>query len=735
MSVEDFIASDINLDDEFVNDLYNCALEVESKGSFTKEDCLELFSLLGQLDVAGSAFESLIEFYVGKGNNDGILTRFNIGEGLNNPFNIERKTYFLNKMYEGIDSEEELIFNQIFLANRMSKMPRAMSLVKKGNIKSALGWTAEETKIMKEMYDEYIKYKYRDFLSLEMDDKGQPIGDYDRTEFLKFRQWFQNSLTTLVNNYPNIDKTQISFNNLDEELKRFQMLAKLNKSSDIMYAIKSEGIKRAIELASNRKNGLKVFDATDEKESSKDERLIHIELPGYNAPLRVHIKEDNRKKIGIDLRDITKKVDEYHWQPIWYFRLNEEQLSFAEKLPRNISGVSEAISDCILYLRKSAESVKRMELEDERIEKRKGGKIESMDGTKINVEDIFKETSVIDETDKAEDAEEITSKETDRKAKARIRKQEYDRKFVEEKICAGLEKYFSLTLSDKYKEGLIQNGANTKLEKIYDLIYNFIDREDKPVEEKEKDAIIMFIYMKLCDRSFWTATYKKEIIDTRYPTIYQEMREKKEKIKELIEEDIDIDEFKSIIKGKMIIKDKPTTRTSMKRKNKRKTKQKNNDSEGVIEEIDEPKIEMVNSGLEESKVQVVDIDLGDSKIETVNTDLSDSAIKTVDPNLDDSEFEEIIEGEKSVFHEGQREELESIEKKNEILSSIIIHKDEGIKIQEQLIKAKEDYAFLLQELKERKEIILTNEEKLAELGIKIEELEEEIFGHRRGIDE
>ena len=683
MSVEEFIASDIVFDEDFVNDLYNCALEVESKGSFTKEDCLKLYSVLGQLGVVDSAIKSIIEFYVGSKQTEGILTSYNIGEISNNPFYVDPK--FLNKMYEGIDREEEVVFNQIFLANRMSKMPRAMISVKKGNIKSALGWTAEETKIMEEMYGKYIKYKYNDFLSLEMDDKGQPIGDYDKAEFLKFRQWFQNCLATLVNNAPNIDKTQISFNNLDEDLKRFQMLAKLNKSSDIMYEIKGEGIKRAIELANSRKNGLKFFDATDEKNSSKDEALIHIELPGYNAPLRVHIKLDNLKKLGIDLRDITKKVDEYHWQPMWYFRLNEEQLSFAEKLPRNISGVSEPVSDCILYLRKSAESVKKMELEDKRIQARKDKQSNEKEEIETLVESAEK-GEIVDSKEKVE----VESEKIDKKAKNRERLRKLDTEFVESKIEAGLEKYFSVKLSDNYKEAILNQNTNYRLEHVYNLIYNFIDKNTEATDDKEKDAVMMFVYMKLCNRFFWTGTLKKEKIAEEYPLIYQEMKEYSEEIKSAIEGDMDIKELKKRTVGKKKVKDKPSTRKKMTRKIEK-------------DEIESDEI------AEESKEQ-------DSEVSVVN--------------IDEAEFEKLIK-ESDIGEIGTSiDELETINGENDVLNRIIVHKDETISIQKQLIEAKEKYVELLEELKERKSIIEQNVTRLKELGVKIDELEMELFGNR-----
>ncbi len=659
--IVDYIDDDIIMSNEMVKNLYLLSQNLKDK-PITKNGIMEMYNTLSLYGILDNSIDALNGFY-----NDIFEKGYN-GILYSNPFIIpsNKATKFMNRQYENIETEEEMVANGVFLANRLSKIPCTIIDVKSKSRydTSLLGWNKEKTEIMKELYALYNAKENDDFnfLSDVEFDKDNNIKDYNKEkfeeeskfkyEFRKFKIWYNENINKLLKDHPDLKRTDFQTDNLPD----VQRLFRLKECESVFYQAKALAVQRAIQLKKNGK--IKVFDGSEiDTKSNKDNVLLYIELPKYNAPIIVHMKKDiyeNEILKSISREEIPEaKEIRYEGNPYWNFRLNDEQIKLVKSISPNTLK-DDTFGTTIMYMQNSIYTYEKIKLREEK--------------NKMKEEENVKRETV-----------EIKAK-TDRK------KRKDNEEFINEDIIPVVESQLGKSLPEGYKEGLKKSPKNSNLNYVYNTIKDFLNANSKEQNEQELtvETVKMFTYMKLGQRSFWSGVNGKKDRIPLYTDISKEYKDGFDKIGVAIDEKRDVEELSKIIK--------PVKRTR-----------------GAIniDDFDEPVVDERSKIVEERTKSVENR----SRIveEPVNKDIVDEF--TI-PS-DDIEIK-----------------INDQTQMNSKLQQVIQHQKEYITNQEILIGKKKEYANLLEEANRKKETIRQNENTLKEQGTKIEELEKALYEDR-----
>lgn len=465
----------------------------------------------------------------------------------------------------------------------------------------------------------------------------------------------------------------------------------LKETEDVFYQTKILGIKNAIEM---KKNGrIKVFDGTAIDTVKKtNQSLLYVELPLYNAPIMVHLKEsqyDDIKK-GLDEKDIPeKKALRYGGLPFWYFRLNDKQINFVNSISQG-DIESAFFEDCMNYMKESIYFRDRIE----RIEQREKMRKES------EKKDVIISNEINDAKDKI-NSETIKEGEVklEKKGKAKYKNNE---EFIDEDIVPIVNSELGKSLPDEYingKYGLKDVSNDAKINYVYNTIYDFMKEKSVGQDKQEitKKAVKMFTYMKLAQRSFWSGVNGKKNREDLYTQISNEYEKGFENLSKAIDDNIAIEDLRFSVK--------------------------------VARKLSKPKVpEKVehlydkDGGLEKEKIS-----LNAEKEDVKELDEENSVADNIDVIKDDSEYTKTI---KAHSNKDLSDRIQEQETKNSKLNNVISHLEEYIANQKILIERQNRYSQLLEEASKLKKIIDENEATLGKQGETISSLEKNLFNDK-----
>lgn len=661
--IDEYVDNDIIMSNDMIKDLYDLSQKLKDK-PITKDDVVEMYNVLAIYGILDNSVDKMNEFY------KGIFEKDYNGILINNPFVLPAKkvTKFMNNQYENIKTEEEIVGNGVFLANRLSKIPWVITNIPRGYKDSMLGWNKQKTEIMEKLFRVYQadEKKYMDFpKDVELDENNNII-DYNKEkysdlksakdDYYKFRIWYNEKMRNILGSYPDAKKTDY----LNTNLPSIQKYFRLKESEAVFYQSKNMCVKKAIELSQSGK--IKVFDGAKNDTKKNDENvLLYIELPEYNAPILAHVKKDMYDKEilkGISSEKIpAEKAIKYSGYPYWNFRLNSEQQKMVKAISPNT--LKEGVfGDTISYMQNSIYYKERLE--------------------KLEMREKMKNEPV-------KEVKEIKEE----KEKRTLRKRKTNEDFINEDIIPIVEDKLGKALPQAYVKSLKDCPKNSSLNYVYNTIKDFLSDTITGKSEKEitEEATKMFAYMKLGQRSFWSGCNGKKDRQTLYTQISEEYNEGFGKIEKAIADKTDIKDLPRIVKPKRkIIRKK--------------------------EEVEEtPVLEVKNNNKVKEENNISDLD---KNVVTEEQKIVDNFAKSIE-----EEFE--------VPKDDISERINLQNQKNDKLEQVIQHQKEFIASQAELIESKKLYASLLNEAIEKKKIIKQNEKTLKDQGEDINRLEQELY--------
>ena len=597
-----------------ISELYYFSKSMKGKNAFSKDEIISIYKMMTRLGIFDKTIDKSNKFF------RDIIERHYEGLDSTNPFIIEdsQKDKFMEDHFYSLETKEEIVANELTLANRLSKMtqeiacpPRSKEVVngKKKVTYSILGWDAYKYALMKDMYKLYesnLKEGGWNFLEdVEFDSNGNINNEYfkkvkgdnlvevNNEEYSKFYQWFQTSWSTLVGQLPYYRQRRLKTFS-DEDIAKFQMYARLKYSEPIFYELKNDGIMEILKLSKN--GNVKVFNATQvgkksdnrDRKINSEERLIRIEIAGYNAPFLPHCFRDQFIVVyGIDL-DNSKVIDtkriEYSWEPIFNFKMNDDQKAFIQ--PINLKeGIDDEsygqYKDVITYMKESAHEEYRAKIKKEREEKRKSL------SEKNNEDEGQEKTTVQEEVTKLKPGENKTK---NPRSKENIKE---DEPFIDEDIIKFLEEKTSIQFKDNYREALLQKKNKTKLNSVYIKIENFIKQklENESDETKKLESAKMFVYMRLTGKKFWNianiSEERKEEIAEMCTPLFEEYDNGYQNIVDSIQRGIAPSELKNTGKSR---KGKENSTVSKEEDIKEVTEKSNNEEKiATVETVQQDK--------------------------------------------------------------------------------------------------------------------------------------------------
>ncbi|MCR5146479.1 MAG: hypothetical protein K6B70_03930 [Clostridia bacterium] len=666
--INEYIDDDIIMSNDMIKDLYELSQNLKDK-SITNDDVVEMYGLLANYGILDNSIDRMNKFYhdIFEKDYDGILR--------DNPFVIpaHRVTKFMNNQYENIQTEEEIAGNGAFLANRLAKIPWVITNIPRGYKDSMLGWNKQKTEIMEKLFRVYQadEKKYMDFpKDIELDDKNNII-DYNREKYEDVKSAYDDYYKFRIWYNEKIKGILGSYPNaqkkdyMNTNLPTIQKYFRLKECEAVFYQTKNMCIKNAIELSQNGK--IKVFDGTKNDSKKNDENvLLYIELPEYNAPILTHVKKEMYEKEILKGIPEDKVPAEKTIKYSGYPYWNFRLNSEQQKMVKSISPntLKEGVfCDTITYMQNSIYFKVRLG----ELEKRKKMKIEPV-----------------------EEVKEIKGE----KGKRTLKKRKSNEEFINEDIIPVVEEKLGKSLPQAYVKGLKECPKNNNLNYVYNTIKDFLSANMTGKSEKEiaDETAKMFAYMKLGQRSFWSGCNGKKDRQELYTQISKEYNEGFEKIGEAIKNKTDIKELPKIVKPKRKI-----------------VKSKEN-----AEVILVPKVEEKKKAKEEVK-------------EKEESNPVEKSVAKEETRKEDANADRLIEDEFEVSSDDISQKINAQNQKNSKLAKVIMHQQEHIELQTQLIDGKREYAKLLKNAIEKKKIIKQNEKTIKEQGEDINRLEQELL--------
>lgn len=673
--IKDYIDEDIVISDDLIKDLYDLSQSIKDKKT-TKDDVLLMYRLISEYGIVDNSIDEYNKFYkkiFDEGYNSGIL--------YTNPFIIpaSKINKFMTNQYENMETEEEMVGNAIVLSNRLSKVPGLAMNVKSGKPYqvSALGWSKEKTEVMEEFFRIYESKKDKtfDFLKDVEFDKNNWIKSYNKEKY-KDKAEFEHEYRKFkfwYNEKINILlKKHPEMNKLDfqfSNIPNLQKLFRLKESEAIFYQVKDLNIERAIQLRKNNK--IKVTDGTKFDNKKRDDSvLLYIELPKYNAPIMVHLKKNiyqNEILSKIPQSEIPEeKKIKYDGFPHWYFRLNDEQIKLIKSISDNTLK-DDTFGTSIMYMQNSIYFKETIDKMELREEKKR---------------------------EEQEKMKEELERQKKLEAKASRKKLKGNNEFIDEDIVPVVEQQLGKNMPEAYVQGLKASPKNSHVAYVYNTVNDFLKEK---TGEQDKDILTveatkMFTYMKLGQRAFWSGVNGKKDRQALYTEISNEYEGGFKKIGEAIDKNMKLEDLPKFVKP-----EKKRTR-GINIENILRDTQEENEEEKVHDNPTEVEYEIDRFG---------------------------NARITNEPQSKNS-----IETEFAVNDDSIGERIDAQTQKNSKLEQVIAHQKEYISNQERLIALKQNYAELLNEATEKKQIIAKNDEILKAKGDKISELEKELFADR-----
>ncbi len=534
----EFIDEDIFGKASNISELYWLAQSLRGKTKFDKKEVDEMYGFLAISGVIDSTINDKMNTYYKKVFNNILLDGKPIRK---NPFIIEEgSSTFIDQQYKGITSKEEIIANEINLANRLAKIPDALINTRNKETKTnSFQWSIKKRKLMTHLYQQYQKCRkktlgYWDFFSdIEFSDNGEIDNDLlkrrnpnseeivfkdnedenqSTKKYRKFLDWYKETYKKWWED--NSQYNNISDEEIEQDLPKFHKFCRLKICDPIFYGIKNNGIAELINLQKDGK--VKVYDASEQDKSKRKGVLLKIQIPGYNEAFFVHTDIDKifnnnglNKKNSLQMeKDQVKKFQleksqaEIKSFPRLNFRLTKEQIEFIKQIDLdtisakgNEKYIEKKVSLFKQIIQYMQDSIEYQEL----LNSGKTEKMKEFGSIKRTIKKIQEESDLNEENgNKLKERRSYTSRRP-------------DDEFIKEVVLPVFEKYGITELPEDYEKKL-RKGSGQTLDAGFEPIEKFMSEklENQSQESIQQEAIKMMIYMKLKNKGYSVALNSKD---------------------------------------------------------------------------------------------------------------------------------------------------------------------------------------------------------------------------------